>query len=194
MNYKNRIQERKIKNILLHILNIFRFKSLHLTFPKKMVIAGNLLWCISLFMTWIEHVETQEKFNSFQSLSGNIWYLLGIVFFVSSFTILSNKYKEKIKLYSDISFKTHFIVITSGIFILSFSIISLSFINGLQTYIWDIIYGKGIISAMTSGIIILTGGYYIRKDFYNKNSEIIFNQSNSSVEPIINKNNMKLPF
>jgi hypothetical protein len=70
----------------------------------------------------------------------------------------------------------------------------LSFIQGLQTYWEDILYGQWIILSLTSWILLITWWYYMRKDFYNKSSEIILNKVHTSNEVIPEKNNMKLPF
>ena len=113
---------------------------------------------------------------------------------LSIFVTISNNYKEKIKLYSDLSIKNHFIIITSWLFILSFSIISLSFISWLNTFSWDMRYWNWIILCMTSSIIILIWWFLTRKEYYSNSSEIILDKLNNDRKKIKEKNNMKLPF
>lgn len=194
MNYKQRASQRKIHNTLIAFFWLLRFKSLYLSFPKKIVTIGIILGVISLFLPWIVNTQSGLHFHSFTSLSWNIWFLLALVFFLCFFIVFSHSYKEKLKFYSDLSFKNHFIIISSWAFIVSVSIIALSFIQGLQTYLENMLYGQWIILSLTSGIILLVGGYYMRKDFYNKNSEIILNKVNTNNEMVPEKNNMKLPF
>lgn len=194
MSYKKRIQQRRLHNTLWALIEILSFKSSHLSLPKKIICIWNVLWIISLFLPWIQNNTNGESFHSFTSLSGNIWFLLIFVFIISFFTVFSHKYKQRLKLYSSLSFKNHFIILTSAIFVVSFSIIALSFINGLQTYIENLVYGQWIVLCLTSWIIILIGGYYMRKEFYSKNSEIILNQMYSETQSTTPDDNMKLPF
>jgi len=194
MNYRERSTQRKIKNRFINIIDLFKFKSLNLTLPKKIILVWAILNIISLFLPWVVDTKKNIPWNSFNSISWNIWYLLFIIIFIALFIIFSTNYKEKLKLYSNISFKNHFIIINTWIFILSFSIISLSFINWLQTYFESITYGQWTILSMTSWIVILIWGLLLRKEYKKENSEIIFDKINSQNEVIPNKNNMKLPF
>jgi hypothetical protein len=134
MNYKDRANQRRIHNTMIAFFSFLRFKSLYLSFPKKISAIAILLGIISLFLPWVVDNNTGFRFHSFSALAGNIGFLLMIVFLMSLFIILSNSYKEKLKFYSDLSFKNHFIILSSGAFVISVSIIALSFIQGLQTY------------------------------------------------------------
>jgi hypothetical protein len=145
-------------------------------------------------MPWINNWNNSESWNAFNSLTWNIWYLLIFVFILPIFVILSTNYKEKIKLYSDLSLKNHFTIIASGIFIISFSIITLSFINGFNTFVDNTYYWNGIILSMTSWIIILIWWLLIRKEYYTNSSEIILDKLNQDREKAKEKDNMKLPF
>lgn len=142
MNYKQRTNKRKMHNSIIAIFRLLRFKSLYLSFPKKIAATAIIIGIISLFQPWIVDNNQQTSFHSFSALSGNIGFLLMGVFLISLFIIFSHSYKEKLKFYSDLSFKNHFIIIASGAFVLSVSIIALSFIQGLQTYGKDILYGQ----------------------------------------------------
>ncbi|MDP2090263.1 MAG: hypothetical protein Q8K30_01575 [Candidatus Gracilibacteria bacterium] len=194
MSKRYRHTKNKLKYEITEFINNLNFKSNNLTFSKQITILGCVLGYISLFMPWIIDNNLGKNWNSFYSLSGNIGYLLIIILTLPIFVIFSTNYKEKIKLYSDLSLKNHFIIITSGFFVLSFSIIILSFANGLQTFFENTTYGKGVILSMTGGIIILLGGLIIRKEYHNNSSEIILNKLNQDREETKEKDNMKLPF
>jgi len=192
------LRNKKIKNNFLNELKIisknFKFKGLNLSFSKQLVLLWTILWFISLFMPWINNWNNSESWNAFNSLTWNIWYLLIFVFILPIFVILSTNYKEKIKLYSDLSIKNHFTIIASAIFIISFSIITLSFINGFNTFVDNTYYWNGIILSMTSWIIILIWWLLIRKEYYTNSSEIILDKLNQDREKAKEKDNMKLPF
>lgn len=184
----------KIKNKIRKIVQNFKFKSTNLSISKQIVILWSLLWFISLFLPWIKDIEKITSWNSFYSLTWNIGYLLIIILFMPIFVILSTNHKEKIKLYSDLSLKNHFIIITSWIFIISFSIITLSFVNWLHIFFESIIYWKWVILSLTSWFIILIWWFLIRKEYYFDSSEIILNKLNQNREIIKDVDNMKLPF
>lgn len=190
----NRNKNNKLKNDIKCFLSNFKFKSVNLTFSKQIVILWSIIWFVSLFMPWIKDIDKDITWNSFYSLTWNIWFLLVIILLLPIIVSFSTSSKEKIKLYSDLSFKNHFIIITSGIFILSFSIITLSFVNWLHTFFENIYYWKWVILSMTSWIIILTWWLMVRTEYYSDNSEIILNKLNENREKIKEKNNMKLPF
>lgn len=188
---------RTIKNnIFKNIKNTFKalkFKWINLSFSKQIILIWSILAIISLFLDWIKNNSDKVYYNSFDSLSWNIWFLIIPIILLTIFIILSTNYKEKIKLYSDFSFKNHLIIIFSWIFIISFCIIWLSFIVWLNIFFEWISYWNWIILALTAWIIILIWGLLLRREYYMNNSEIILNKLNQNRE---NKkeNNMELPF
>lgn len=186
------------KSILIEkfksIIENLKFKSINLTFSKQLVVLWSLIAFISLFIPWIKDIESWTNWNSFYTLTWNIWFLLMIILFIPIFVILSSNYKEKIKLYSDVSFKNHFIIITSAIFIISFSIISISFVNWLHTFFENLLYWNWSILCMTWWFVILIWWLMIRKEYYQESSEIILNKLNQNREMIKKEDNMKLPF
>lgn len=194
MSKRNRHTKNKLISEITNFINNLNFKSLNLTFSKQMTILWCILWYISLFIPWIVDKEKLTSYNSFNSLSWNIWFLLMIILMLPILVIFSTNYKEKLKLYSDLSVKNHFIIITSGFFVLSFSIIILSFANGLQTYAESATYWKWVILSMTGWLIILVWWFIIRKEYNNNSSEIILNKLNQEREEAKEKDNMKLPF
>lgn len=194
MEKRNRGTKNKIKIELKAIIDKFNFKRVNLSLSRQLVLLWTIIWYISLFLPWIVDNKIWEVWNSFYSISWNIWYLLIIILFLPIFVIFSTNYKEKIKLYSDLSLKNHFIIITSWFFVISFSIITLSFINGLHTFFENTSYWKWVILCMTGWIIMLIWWFLIRKEYYNNNSEIILNRLNQNREEAKEKDNMKLPF
>ncbi|MDD2871686.1 MAG: hypothetical protein PHS49_06900 [Candidatus Gracilibacteria bacterium] len=194
MSIRNRNNKNKIKNEIDKLINNLNFKSLNLSLSRQVVLVGCAFGYLSLFIPWIVDKSIGKTWNAFHSLSGNIGYLLMFILFLPIFVIFSTNYKEKLKLYSDLTLKNHFIIITSGFFVISFSIISLSFVNGLNTFVENTSYGNGVILSLTSGLIILIGGLIIRKEYYNNSSEIILNKLNQNREEAKEKDNMKLPF
>jgi len=176
------------------ILNNLKFKFENLSIPYQVTILWSIIWIVSLFVPWIIDEDKAKVWNSFNSISWNIGFLLIIIFILPVFLTLSNSYKEKIKLYSDLNFKNHFIIINSGLVSISFSIISLSFVIWLSTIGQNIKYWNWPILSMTAWILILIWWLYIRKEFKMTNSEIILEKLSQDREKVKEKNNMKLPF
>ena len=185
-----RIKNKKI----IWFFDNFRFKSLNLNFSKQLTILWSIMWFISLFLPWIKDVENLISWNAFNSISWNIWFLLIIILLIPIFVTLSTNYKEKIKLYSDLSLKNHYMIITSWFFVISFSIINLSFVNWLHTFFEHTSYWNWVILCMTSWFIILIWWILVRNKYYSNDSEIILNKLNNYREKNKEKDNMKLPF
>ncbi len=182
------------KNTTINMIKNFKYKVTNLSFSKQITILWIIIWFVSLYFPWIIDTQQWITWNSFYSLTWNIWYLIIFILFLPLFVIFSTNYKEKIKLYSDISIKNHFIVITSWFIIISFSVMSLSFINWLHTFFENIYYWKWVILSMTWWIIILIWWLMLRKEYYSDNSEIILNKLNENREKNKKEDNMKLPF
>lgn len=193
INMRLRNKNKKIEYIVNFLKN-FKFKSLNLNFSKQLILLWCIIWFISLFIPWIKDLTLGKNWNAFYSLTWNIGFLLIIIYAILIFITLSTSYKEKIKLYSDLSLKNHFMIITSWFFIISFSIITLSFVNGLHTFFENTIYWNGVILCMTSWFIILIWWLIVRKEYYSDTSEIILNKLNLNREKAKEKDNMKLPF
>lgn len=186
--------KKKKKDVRKFFIKNFKFKSLNLSFSKQLILLWSLIWFISLFMPWIKDLNEWKTWNAFYPLTWNIGFLLIIILTIPIFVTLSTSYKEKIKLYSDLSLKNHFMIITSWFFVISFSIITLSFVNGLHTFFENTFYWNWVILCMTSWFIILFWWLMVRKEYYSSNSEIILNKLNYNREKIKEKDNMKLPF
>lgn len=194
MNYKERLRERIIKKRIIKIINIFWFKSFILSFPWKIVLISDIVLLISLFLPWIIDNNKDRTFNSFNSISWNIWFFLIILVFIILFSTLSSFYKEKIKLYSDISFKNHLLIIVIWIFIILTSIISINSINWLDIFIDNIKFWNWVILSLTSWIFITLWWIFIRKEYKKSSIWIFSNNIESNSNNIEEKNNTKLPF
>lgn len=179
----------KFKNLIWKI----KFKSINLSFPKQLAIIWSFLWLISLFFNWVEYPAKSESWNAFNSSIWWIWFILTIVYLLPIFIIFSNQYKEKIKLYSELNFKNHFIIITAALVSLSFSFISINFVSWLNTFLWNINYWNWPILSMTSWVLILIAWIIIRQEFNKNNSEIILEKMNISREKNKENDNMSLP-
>ncbi|MDD3793449.1 MAG: hypothetical protein PHI37_01435 [Candidatus Gracilibacteria bacterium] len=190
MNRKNK----NIKTLILDIIKKGKFKYLNLSLNNQITIFSSFIGILSLFLPWIIDKQNNITWNAFNSISGNIGYILVIIFIIPIFITLSSSYKEKIKLYTDFNFKNHYVILNSGLIAISFSIISLSFAIGLSTLGQEIIYGNGPILSMTAGILVFICGLFLRKEFKKTSSEIILEQLNQNREKIKEKNNMELPF
>lgn len=190
MKNRNKKYIKQIKNIYKNI----KFKSMNLSIPKQIVMIWSLLGIISMFFPWIVDNKENMEWNSLNSLSWNIWYILFIIYILPLLMVLSNTYKEKIKLYSDLNFRTHFIIINSWLISLSFSLIIISFATWLSTISEWITYWNWTTLSMTAWILILIWWLLIRKEFKKNNSEIILEKLSYERELSKEKNNMKLPF
>ncbi len=190
MNRKNK----ELKKIILNNLKNIKFKYLNLPVKSQIVVFWSLLWIISLFIPWVIDKDNNITWSAFNTISWNIWYLLLIIFIIPILLTLSNSYRDKLKLYTDLNFKNHFIIINSWLISISFSIISLSFAIWLSTLWQNIVYWNWPILSMTAWLLILIAWFLIRKDFKKTNSEIILEQLSQNREKIKEKNNMELPF
>jgi hypothetical protein len=66
-------------------------------------------------LPWVKDNENMISWNSFHPISGNIGYIMSIMYLVLLSLIIFTNTKEKLKLYIDLNFKNHFIIIFSGI-------------------------------------------------------------------------------
>ncbi len=184
-----------IKKQLKKIQNKVKVKYLSLSIAKQITLIWTIIWLISLFLPWIVVSEKNTSvWNSFNAISWNIGYILIVVFFIIFFLVLSNSYKEKLKLYSQIDFKNHFIVIFLWLLAIILSVVILSFAVWLSI-IWQYIsYWNGPIFCIVSGILIFVWWIFIRLDNKKNNSEIILEEMSKNREKKNKKENMELPF
>ena len=131
--------------------------------------------------------------NSFNSIAWNIWYFIFLLLIVALFILFSTTNKEKLKLYTNLSIKTHYYLLTISWIIISFCIISLNFINWLTILSQNLKNWDWIIYCFISWIIILIWWLIIRNNFYKNSSESI-EYYNFYTNITKKKKNMKLPF
>ncbi len=190
-----RTKKTSINKKIFFILDKIKIKYLSLTIAKQVTLIWTLLWIISLFLPWIVINDKDVSiWNSFNSISWNIWYILILVFLSLFFLILSNSYKEKLKLYSGLDLKNHFLIIFSGFLSIILSIIALSFAVWLDLVWQYITYWNGPIFCIVSGILIFVWWFFIRLEHKKNNSEIILEEMSKNREKKNNKENMELPF
>ena len=189
----NRRKENKMNNVLSQASNI-KFKYLNLDLSSQAVILLCIFGIVCLFFPWIIDNENNLSWNSFNAIAWNIWFLLILIYLTLIAVIISNNYKEKIKLYADISFKNHFMIISSWLASVFFWIIAVSFVNWLSTMWQNIVHWKWLVLSMATWVLIIVFWLVIRNNFKKNNSEIILEHLNYTREKVKEKDNMTLPF
>ena len=197
MSYTERWKERKIKQRITKIVNIFWLKSLSLSLSWKIVLFSSIILFISLFMPWVINNENNMSRNSFNTISWNIWYPLIIMISILFFSVLSLFNKDKIKLHSNLSFKNYFLIILIWFFIITSCIISINFINWFKTFVDKIKYWNWLITSLTAWFFIIFWWILMKKEhekseiwIFNNNTDTSYNE----IEENNNNNNTKLPF
>lgn len=190
MGRKNREKKRKMGKFLGET----KFKYLNLSVPNQVVIFLSIFWIVSLFLPWVIDNGNSITWNAFNSISWNVGYIMLIMYIFLFFIIFSSSYKEKVKLYTDINFKNHFVIISSGLASICFWILITSFINWLSTLWESFTHGKWLILSMATWILILVFWFFVRDNYKKSSSEIILEQLNQSRGKTKEKDNMKLPF
>jgi hypothetical protein len=186
-------RERRTKKDFLGVFKNLRFKLNNLTITNQIIIFLCIIWIVSLFMSWVEDKENHISRNAFNSISWNIGYLMVIIYIILLFLMISSGYKEKIKLYTDLNFKNHFIVIFSWLASICFWIIMISSVNWLSVIWKDIVHWNWLILSMAIWILICIFWVLIRKDYQKNSSEVILQQLSENRGKTKEKENMSLP-
>jgi len=196
MELKKRIKNRRAKRYIVYLLKIFRLRSLNLRTSWKIILFWIFFNFISLFFPWVDSIDNSLMYSSFSNISGSIWIIIFIILFLLIFNLFSINSKEKLQLHTSIHFRDYPITFISGFFIFLLSILSLNFINALQTFSSVIIHGSWIILSITSSIIILLWWIIQRVEFkkYSIMSNIYDTCNDKEVNCSEDKKNMKLPF
>ncbi len=194
MNYTSRSKERRSKLFLMKILHILQFQWIYLPISAKIILIWNIILFISLFQTWVIDAAEKINWNSFSSISWNIWYIFILWILTIFFVILSTNKQQKIKHYTNISFKNHSLIGAIGIFSIFSIAISISFIHGFANIYQNLTYWNGGIFALTGWIIVTIWAYIMRLENKNKNIDTFISQNWEIKEKISSKNNMTLPF
>ena len=195
MNYTHRKKERKAKKVLTNLYQLFRFKSINLSFSAKITVIWSIVSIVSLFMPWvIDANQSNTTWNAFNAIAWNIgfWMIILLIFII--FIVISNTNKEKIKLALDIRVKNHIVIIITWVFIIVNSIIYISFVNWLALFLDNIITGKWVILYMVSWIMIIVGGILERKEYRKWDNESFINEESTVKNISWDRDNMKLPF
>lgn len=161
------------KKFFLDLIKKINFNILNLNTHRTVTIIWAITWIISLFLAWIIDEKAPEKWNSFQDLSGNVWYINILLLLIIIFITFGENYKEKMKLYTEINFKNYVFIIFSWAFMILSSFIILRFSVWLERFWSEIKHWSWIILSVVSSILILSGWYLTRKDFHKNSSEII---------------------
>ncbi len=194
MNYTSRSKERRSKLFLMKILHILQFQWLYLPISAKIILVWNTIILISLFQTWVIDSAEKINWNSFSSISWNIWYIFILWILTIFFVILSTNKQQKMKHYANISFKNHSLIWAIGIFTIFSIAISISFIHGFANIYQNISYWNGSIFALTGWIVVTVWAYIMRIENKKLNIDTFISQNWEIKEKISSKNNMTLPF
>ena len=199
MSYKSRAKDRRIKNFIVKLLKIFKFKSINLSPAQKIVLSWTAISIFSLFLPWVNWIEWNILENSsFSNLVWNIWFVMFIYLMLLIANTISINKKEKIKFYSWLHFKDYSLTIVLWVFTLILWIISIRYIWWLQTFISEITQWKWIWLCITWSIIIIIWSIIQKKEFSNKNIKAYSNDSHNEdtieIKKTEKEDNMKLPF
>jgi hypothetical protein len=189
MSRKDRQNKRNFSGAIKNL----KFKLNNLTIPNQIVILFCIVWIVSLFMPWVIDKENLISWNAFNSISWNIGYIMIIIYAIMLFLIISSIHKEKIKLYTDLSFKNHLIIIWWGFAEVCFWIIMVSFINWLSAVWQNIVHWNWLILSMSIWIWICIIWIFIRNEYKKISSEIILEHLSQNREKIKEQDNMSLP-
>lgn len=194
MNYIARKKERKLKQKILKFLDIIKLKSINLDFASKIILIWSIILTISIFIPWLYKNNQSISWNGFTNIWWNIWYIMIIFIFSLFFIIFSNNTWEKLKLASNINLKNYIYIIFWSIFIISTSIIYISFIKWLNIFFEDIEFWKWIILYLLWWIIILIWWLIKRNMYYKWEYETFICETRNEEKIKNDKSNMKLPF
>ncbi len=195
MEYKHRAKNRRLKRNIISLTGILKFKWLNFSIGEKISFIWVCINILSLFLTWIDSINWEERGTSFSSLAWLAWYIMFFTLILLFFILLSHSRKEKLKLYSNIHFKDSTIIILWWIFNIFLSLNIFSFVEWIrERFSSTIIQGNGIILSITWAIVIIIWGLIIRKEKRTEKYSIYTNELWNEENEEENDKNMKLPF
>jgi len=173
----------------------FLYKRLRwLSLSDKIILGWSIIALISLFFEWILFEDMSH--NSFHALTGANGYLLFLLIISLIASTISIHYKQKLKLYSGLSFNDYHLAIIVGILLIILPINSMVFIHGLST-LSDAVHGNGIGLSITSWILVFVGAI-LKKRQLNSGDMSLFmtpdEQEKLVHDATATRDNMKLPF
>ncbi len=189
--YNSRVKNRKLKTILIKIVNLTKFKTNNFDFNKKTILLSIILWYISLFLNWIiiKDNDVISYFNSFNKITIFNSITILTILTISLFVLFSAKKKEKIKIVTHFQINDNILLITINLLIIILSVSSIFTISWLNIFYKNINYWQWVILTIISWIIWIIASIRVKQ---NKNTKIIINESDDK-DNIIDNNNMKLP-
>jgi len=189
--YNSRVKNRKLKTILIKIINLTKFKTNNFDFNKKTILVSIIIWYISLFLNWIIIKDNNiiNYFNSFNKITIFNSITIFIILTISLFILFSTKKKEKIKILTNFQINDNILLININFLIILLSISSIFTISWLNIFYKNINYWQWVILTIISWIFWIIASIRLK---YKKNTKIIINESEDK-NNIINNNNMKLP-
>ncbi len=167
---------------------------LWLSFSDKIILGWSLIALVSLFLEWIMFEDMSH--NSFHALTGANGYLLFLLIIALIGSTLSIHYKQKLKLYSGLSFNDYHLAIIVGILLIILPINSMVFIHGLST-LSDAVHGNGIGLSITSGILVFAGAIFKKKQLNSGDMSLFMTPAEQEKlihDDTATRDNMKLPF
>ncbi|MDD5212857.1 MAG: hypothetical protein PHG82_00305 [Candidatus Gracilibacteria bacterium] len=199
MSYKLSAKNRKFKAKIIKILRALKFRGANSSAYFKLLIIGNILVLISLFLVWSYSTNLDLTNTAFSSLTGYIGYFIILNSGVNLFFLLSSSSKEKLKLNSPMKINEPNIFLAGAIFQILTIFMVFSFTKGLFAFSENIVFGNGIIIAFVGAIINFAGAISMIKTYKDISEDILFsNETSSEISDInngiVDKNNMKLPF
>lgn len=194
MSYLRTAKNRRLKYKINKVLSLFRFKYFSFNFYTKLIFVWSLISIFSLFIPWAK-VNTSFLILAFSNTLWNVWYFMLLIQVLILFFLLSNRFKENIKVNISLHLKDKYIVFYMALFLLVLSILSLRILIGISHFYENIIYLNWIIFSIIWNIIMVIWSYLENK---NTIKDSIVNINNSWViteETQLNtEKNMKLPF
>jgi len=192
--------KRKIQTTLYKSSKIIHYKIGRLSLWEKVILWG-LWFCVtSFFLPWIIILWDSGTIliswlHPFWLVLGRVWYLLSWIIVFMTVIIFKNNSSS----ISDYLIKNTLskIFIFSGLALLLLSLQTLLFVQWIQVFSSEILYGNGIILSLTGSIITIVGWSIVRYEKRQKSeSDCIRNSEKSKVFTPRGekKDNMKLPF
>ncbi len=205
MSRKNPHIVRKIQKFIYQRAEHLSFRSAHLTFWSKITLFWIFITFLSLFLPWVNSLDgimstSQNKLDSFSSFSwyiGHVWFLILCILTLSAFSIFSIVRKEKIRFFMLIQISDTLCCLCSSVIIFILSIQSYFFINWLQLFSANILYGKWIILSITGALIIFTWSIIMRNEYRKNIKGSYISEIDKKIQDLQideQKDNMKLPF
>lgn len=158
MNYIVNSKNRKLKYKLHLLLNRLSFNFLNLTTSQKITFLGIFISIISLFFTWFTYQYNEIIANSAFSINcGYVGYFILAILGFTSFIILSNQNKEKLKTKVHLIFHDYTIIIFSWILTLILSIVIFNTIRWMSNFSQNITVWSWIIFEIIWSLFVLLG-------------------------------------